>query len=325
MSEGYHILIVDDEAAIRQTLRIALGRAYPKATIVEAYDGSDALRRMGGQLFDLLVLDIKMPRMDGYGVLKRIESLPKAYRPRAAVLLGTSEEKRLGPPEWSYLSLLEKPIAVASLIGQVKAELEPPALVRGVKPRAPVGAPRAAGPLAGVREAPLSTSELLQQAALKNGADFIEPFLQAALETLCKTGRMEAKRDRIYIRGRGDASGDFSFVQCLANESVTVSFALSFDLWTLLTYSAALFGRTYAEINLEFKAAFSALCSSIIQATALRLSERGTALQARAPEVFEGRGHSVPHAGALGHWLAIRFTTPHGNFNIETVVERKST
>lgn len=67
------ILVVDDEASIRRTLRDVL--EYEKYTIDEAIDGYDALTKVKEQKYDAIILDIKMPKMDGMEVLERIQLL----------------------------------------------------------------------------------------------------------------------------------------------------------------------------------------------------------------------------------------------------------
>ena len=65
------ILVADDEEGIRESLNLILGDDY---TLTFAIDGQDALRKLGDAVFDLAVLDIKMPKLDGLEVMKRLKS-----------------------------------------------------------------------------------------------------------------------------------------------------------------------------------------------------------------------------------------------------------
>lgn len=65
---GAHILIVDDEQALRQVLGKLLRRMGYQVT--EAASGPEALGLIAGQSFDLVILDLKMPEMDGTEVLE---------------------------------------------------------------------------------------------------------------------------------------------------------------------------------------------------------------------------------------------------------------
>jgi two-component system OmpR family response regulator len=69
---SHKILLVDDDAHIRQLLAFALGKAGMKTT--EAGDGEEALREVERERPDLVVLDINMPRMDGLEVCRRLRA-----------------------------------------------------------------------------------------------------------------------------------------------------------------------------------------------------------------------------------------------------------
>ncbi len=67
------ILIVDDEASIRKTLREIL--EFEKYEVVEATDGLDAMVNLKKSKFDVVIMDIKMPKMDGMEALERVQML----------------------------------------------------------------------------------------------------------------------------------------------------------------------------------------------------------------------------------------------------------
>lgn len=65
------ILIVEDESAIRRVLKKILQEEDKTFEIVEAENGEEALELINSQSFDLVICDIKMPKVDGEEVLKR--------------------------------------------------------------------------------------------------------------------------------------------------------------------------------------------------------------------------------------------------------------
>lgn len=67
------ILIVDDEQNIRRTLKEIL--EFEQYEVDEASDGLDCLARLKQQKYDVVILDIKMPKMDGMEALERIQIL----------------------------------------------------------------------------------------------------------------------------------------------------------------------------------------------------------------------------------------------------------
>lgn len=64
------ILVVDDEASIRRTLRDIL--EYEDFSVDEAVDGKEALSKLRSEPYDLVLLDIKMPEVDGMQVLEEM-------------------------------------------------------------------------------------------------------------------------------------------------------------------------------------------------------------------------------------------------------------
>lgn len=89
---GKRILIVDDSASVRQVVGIALkGAGYD---VVEAVDGVDALSKLDGSKYHLMISDVNMPRMDGITFVKEAKKLP-AYKFTPIIILTTeSEEKK---------------------------------------------------------------------------------------------------------------------------------------------------------------------------------------------------------------------------------------
>lgn len=75
------ILIVDDEPSIRSTLREIL--EFEKYQVEEAADGMECIARVQREKFDALILDIKMPKMDGLEALERLQIL----RPELPVVM----------------------------------------------------------------------------------------------------------------------------------------------------------------------------------------------------------------------------------------------
>lgn len=77
-SDTGRVLIVDDD----RVFRLALGKVLTKAgyTTVLAEDGEEAERLLAGQPFDVMLVDLKMPKKDGLAVLRDALRLTPALR-----------------------------------------------------------------------------------------------------------------------------------------------------------------------------------------------------------------------------------------------------
>ena len=72
--EYYNVLIVDDDTEICSILHEYLTRIPKVKHIVTAHDGTSALTKLRIQEFDLIMLDMKMPKKAGYEILTEIEA-----------------------------------------------------------------------------------------------------------------------------------------------------------------------------------------------------------------------------------------------------------
>jgi two-component system, chemotaxis family, chemotaxis protein CheY len=80
------ILVVDDSTSFRQVVGMALkGAGYE---VVEACDGQDAISKLDGRKFHLIVSDVNMPNMDGISFAKAAKELP-LYKFTPIVMLTT--------------------------------------------------------------------------------------------------------------------------------------------------------------------------------------------------------------------------------------------
>ncbi|WP_027469893.1 response regulator [Deefgea rivuli] len=80
------ILIVDDSFSMRQTVGIALKSAG--YDVVEACDGKDALTKLDGRKYNLIISDVNMPNMDGISFVKAAKLLPN-YKFTPIIMLTT--------------------------------------------------------------------------------------------------------------------------------------------------------------------------------------------------------------------------------------------
>jgi DNA-binding response OmpR family regulator len=124
------ILLVDDEQPIQTLLSFPLQRdGYDVVTVA---DGREALTRFGEQHFDLVVLDLMLPKMDGLEVCRRLRSQGGNGKTVPIIMLtARSEEvdKVLGL-EIGADDYITKPFSVREFRSRVKAVLRRAALAR---------------------------------------------------------------------------------------------------------------------------------------------------------------------------------------------------
>jgi len=129
------ILVVDDDRTTRHLTRATLAKAGFAVRV--AQDGADALTRMRATKFDLVLLDVWMPRIDGLGVLDRMKTLK--HRPRVIVMTSDDAPQTvLKAIRRQAYQFVHKPVAPGALVNLVRDALthpaEPPIEVLSARP-----------------------------------------------------------------------------------------------------------------------------------------------------------------------------------------------
>jgi two-component system chemotaxis response regulator CheY len=112
------ILIVDDAATVRMYHRSILEPAGYK--VEEAWNGIEALEKALESPFDLYLVDINMPKLDGYGFLRELRQQQVAQQP--AIMVSTEAEARDEKAAYQSgaNSYLIKPVRQAQLLSYVR-------------------------------------------------------------------------------------------------------------------------------------------------------------------------------------------------------------
>ena len=88
MGSGAKIMVVDDDPDMRETLQIILEAAGH--TVVTAADGEECLARLKTECPDLLILDLLMPKMDGFAVCKELKDPRRTKYAKMPIIILTS-------------------------------------------------------------------------------------------------------------------------------------------------------------------------------------------------------------------------------------------
>ena len=85
------ILIVDDDPDMRLAIGSVLrSRSYD---VIEAGDGEEALRKLKEEKPDLMLLDLLMPKMDGFAVVKELKSTKESYSNIPILIISSIREE----------------------------------------------------------------------------------------------------------------------------------------------------------------------------------------------------------------------------------------
>lgn len=117
------ILIVDDSKTARQVLTFSL--QDDDFAITEAVDGMDALHFLEKEQFDLLITDLKMPRMDGIELTRKVRA-SSAYKYTPIIILTTesSDEKKQAGKQAGASCWIVKPFLPEQLLKVVNMSLD---------------------------------------------------------------------------------------------------------------------------------------------------------------------------------------------------------
>jgi len=112
------VLVVDDEVYILHILDFSLGAEG--FDVITAADGEQALARARSERPDLIVMDIMMPRLDGYETCRRLKSDPTTKQIPVLLLTarGREEDRRRGM-EAGADDYMTKPFSPNKLIARV--------------------------------------------------------------------------------------------------------------------------------------------------------------------------------------------------------------
>ena len=116
------ILVVDDEADLVETLRFPL--EMEGFNVLVSYNGEDALHQARKENPDLILLDLMLPRLDGYKVC-RLLKFDERYKhiPILMLTAKTQEKDKLLGKETGADEYITKPFDIDELMKKVKAYL----------------------------------------------------------------------------------------------------------------------------------------------------------------------------------------------------------
>lgn len=139
MSQQVSVLIVDDESELRKSVASILQTAMPGFAfeVSEAGNGREALEAVQNSTFDLVLMDVRMPEMDGLEALTQIKTLD----PRVFVVIMTAHsnlQDAVTAIKGGAYDYVEKPVQPEKLAQIVQKALETQEMVSSLAISAPV-------------------------------------------------------------------------------------------------------------------------------------------------------------------------------------------
>ena len=114
-----HILIVDDEKPIVDIIKFNLEKEGYKVTA--SYDGEDALNRIKSENFDIVLLDVMLPKLDGFSVCKKVREFSDV--PIIMITAKADEVDKVLGLELGADDYITKPFGIRELIARIRANL----------------------------------------------------------------------------------------------------------------------------------------------------------------------------------------------------------
>jgi CheY-like chemotaxis protein len=106
------ILIVEDHTPTRMAMSRLIRQAG--AEVTTARDGEEGLGYLLTQHFDVLLTDLRMPKMDGFELLQHAQTLPEPHRPKRVIAI--SGEYEAGALHGRPVQFLAKPFNLEALL-----------------------------------------------------------------------------------------------------------------------------------------------------------------------------------------------------------------
>src|SRR5579862_4837880 len=108
------ILIVEDHTPTRMAMSRLIRQAG--AEVTTARDGEEALGYLLTQHFDVMLTDLRMPKMDGFELLQHCQQLPESHRPKRVIAISGEYESSALHGQSSQVQFLAKPFNLDHLL-----------------------------------------------------------------------------------------------------------------------------------------------------------------------------------------------------------------
>jgi CheY-like chemotaxis protein len=127
VQQGLRILVVDDNAINLMVARLQLEKCWPQAQVVTADSAAAALNLLAESVFDVALVDMVMPEMDGMQLTQAIRQRfahQAAHMPIIALTANTNPVDRQRCLDAGMCDVLSKPMDMAALVHSVSTQVQ---------------------------------------------------------------------------------------------------------------------------------------------------------------------------------------------------------
>lgn len=118
-----NILIVDDSESIREVVIFTLEKAG--YNVIPCVDGADAMKKLDGQEFDLIITDLHMPNMNGLEFIKEVRKTDKyKYTPILYLTTESQQSKKQEAKDAGATGWIVKPFSPEKLLAAISKILK---------------------------------------------------------------------------------------------------------------------------------------------------------------------------------------------------------
>lgn len=119
MLKDQEVLVVEDDLAIRRLVKMVLSRKGYR--VEEAADGIEAVLKLGVREYDVIILDLMMPNLDGFAFMNTLEENAPARLKNIIVTSAASPNVIKDRIRGAPFDVLPKPFDINDLVDRVRA------------------------------------------------------------------------------------------------------------------------------------------------------------------------------------------------------------
>lgn len=112
------LLVADDDQSIRQLVCTIVRREHLDVDCVA--DGREAIESLHRNEYAVILLDLMMPRVDGFGVIEHLRAHPQSFKPVVIVMTAYADQKFKQVDPEIVAGLLRKPFDIVELTGVIR-------------------------------------------------------------------------------------------------------------------------------------------------------------------------------------------------------------